>query len=81
MIEPKVEIGIVSLILNESTGMSDSGAVAVKLTPQPIWARYIATWRANAVRALLRVGPRNSVDTDFEHRGNRQLHRGHDEPN
>jgi hypothetical protein len=67
MVEPVVEIRVVTPVLHQTASMSDGGAITleketdlVRLTPQPIWARYIATCRANAVRAEPRVRPRRS---------------------
>jgi hypothetical protein len=65
MVQPIVEIGVVAPVFDEATGMGDGGAVALEKvpylgTPQPTWARYIATCRANAALAEPRVGARSS---------------------
>ena len=68
MVEPVVEIGIVAFVLDQTAGVSDGGAVPLEKAadlrsgspPQPTWARYIATCRANAARAEPRVGARSS---------------------
>jgi hypothetical protein len=66
MIEPRIEFGIVAFVLHHSAGMRDRGPRAkmiptsVRLSPSTTWARYMATWRAKAVRGEPRVVERSS---------------------